>query len=263
MNTMPNDPASTDTLTVCALGPTPYREGLALQDALVRARADGITGDWLLYPDHPPVLTVGRGASAGSLLADPATLARQGIEVFEVPRGGDVTWHGPGQLVGYPIVALDRVGRDLHRWLRTLEEALIRTLARWDLPAGRSPGRTGVWIRERKIASLGVAVRRWVGYHGFALNVSPDLSGFSLIHPCGLKGVRMASMAELLGSQAPSLADVRNAVTGELASLLGFAAVVQVPAAAARAFQIDTRVADNPRTGSHSGSPVAGGISTW
>lgn len=253
------------TLNVCALGATPYREGLALQDALVRARAAEETGDWLLYPDHPPVLTLGRGGTEGSLLVDRATLAARGVELFEVPRGGDVTWHGPGQLVGYPIVALDRVERDLHRWLRTLEEGLIRALARYGVAGERSAGRTGVWVRERKIASLGVAVRRWVGYHGFALNVCPDLSGFSLIHPCGLEGVRMTSMAELLGEKAPSLAEMRHAVTGELVSLLGYAAVVEMPASAARAFQNRPEQADDVRTGIHPGitPPFAGGQDSW
>jgi lipoate-protein ligase B len=243
-----------DTLTVCALGPTPYREGLALQDALVQARAAGETGDWLLYPDHPPVLTVGRSGSEGSLLVDQATLAARGVEVFEVPRGGDVTWHGPGQLVGYPIVALDRVDRDLHRWLRTLEEALIRALARWGIAGERSAGRTGVWVGERKIASLGVAVRRWVGYHGFALNVCPDLSGFSLIHPCGLRDVHMTSMAELLAERAPTLAEARQAVTDELVSLLGYAAVIEAPPAAARSFQKWPQPADDAATGNHPGT---------
>jgi len=226
--------AMLDTLTVCALGATPYREGLALQDALVRARAAGETGDWLLYPDHPPVLTVGRKASEDGVVADAATLAALGVEVFEVPRGGDVTWHGPGQLVGYPIVALERVDRDLHRWLRTLEEALVRALARHGIVSERSPGRTGVWVGERKIASIGVAVRRWVGYHGFALNVHPDLSGFSLIHPCGLKGVRMTSMAIELGSSAPTLEAMRETVTQELSQLLAYERVVPVPAEVAR-----------------------------
>lgn len=222
------------TLTVCALGDTTYREGLALQDALVRARAAGETGDWLLYPDHPPVLTVGRNASEDGVRADATALASLGIEVFEVPRGGDVTWHGPGQLVGYPVVALDRVGRDLHRWLRMLEEALIRALARHGIVSERSPGRTGVWVGERKIASIGVAVRRWVGYHGFALNVRPDLSGFSLIHPCGLKGVQMTSMALERGDQAPALASVRDTVTQELSRLLEYDRVVPVSAGEAR-----------------------------
>ncbi len=251
-------------LTVCALGSTPYREGLALQDALVAARAADATGDWLLYPDHPSVLTVGRSGSEGSVLADAATLARAGVELFEVPRGGDVTWHGPGQLVGYPIVALDRVDRDLHRWLRTLEEALIRALARWGLSGGRIEGRTGVWIGDRKIASLGVAVRRWVGYHGFALNVCPDLSGFSLIHPCGLRDVRMTSMLDLLGDRSPSLAEVRTAVTGEIASLLGYESVIEAPAERARTFQKSPEPADDPGTGKSPGTtPTAGGSSRW
>lgn len=248
------------TLTVCDLGATPYREGLAIQDALVHARADGRTGDWLLYPDHPPVLTVGRSGSEGSLIADAATLARAGLEVFEVPRGGDVTWHGPGQLVGYPVVALDRVDRDLHRWLRTLEEALIRALGRWGIASERSPGRTGVWTDGAKIASMGVAVRRWVGYHGFALNVHPDLAGFSLIHPCGLKGVRMTSMAERLGDACPSLGDVRRAVTEELVALLGYEAAVAATPGEARAFTTPG-AADDP--GSITGAesvPTAGGI---
>ena len=255
---MPNE------LTVCALGPTPYREGLALQDALVRARAAGETGDWLLYPDHPPVLTVGRNPSDGNVRADDATLSSLGVEVFEVPRGGDVTWHGPGQLVGYPIVALDRVNRDLHRWLRTLEEALIRSLARHGIVSERSPGRTGVWVKDRKIASLGVAVRRWVGYHGFALNVRPDLSGFSLIHPCGLKGVRMTSMEAELGAGSPALGTMRDTVTHELSEILGYERVVEAPASAARAWmERGDGPAENSRESAPEHDPLTGGFSRW
>ena len=226
-----------DTLHVAALGPTRYRDGLALMDALVAARADGRgpaeggCGDWLLYPDHEPVLTVGRSPSEGNVRADAATLARLGIEVVEVPRGGDVTWHGPGQLVGYPVVQLDRVGRDLHRWLRVLEDALIGALARFGLEGRRVAGRTGVWLSSsEKIASIGVAVRRWVGYHGFALNVANSLSDFALIHPCGYHDIRMTSVAERLGQRSPSVAEVRSAVTAELALRLGFHAVEDHPA---------------------------------
>lgn len=212
-----------DTLHVSALGPTPYRDGLALMDALVAARAADETGDWLLYPDHEPVLTVGRSPSEGNVRTDAATLARLGIEVVEVPRGGDVTWHGPGQLVGYPVVHLDRVDRDLHRWLRVLEDALIAALARYGLEGRRVPGRTGVWLSStEKIASIGVAVRRWIGYHGFALNVANTLDDFALIHPCGYHDIRMTSMAERLGERSPSLTEVRSAVTAELAARLGF-----------------------------------------
>src|SRR5207245_11283561 len=124
-------------------------------------------------PQPTPGRTVGRSAGRRNARADASVLERSGIEIVEGPRGGDITWHGPGQLVGYPIVGLDRVGRDLHRWLRTLEDTLIAALARWGLAGRRVPGRTGVWLSEReKLASIGVAVRRWVGYHGFALNVS-------------------------------------------------------------------------------------------
>lgn len=249
---------------MCALGATPYRQGLALQDALVLARAEGRTGDWLLYPDHPSVLTMGRGGSAASVIADRAELERAGVEVVEVPRGGDVTWHGPGQLVGYPIVALDRVGRDLHLWLRTLEEALIRSLARYGVSGGRSPGRTGVWVGACKIASLGVAVRRWVGYHGFALNVRPDLSGFSLIHPCGLQGVRMTSMAELLGDRCPGMSEIRSTVSNELVSLLGYDGLEETGPASAWTFQNGSASADERGTGEHPG-PIesTGGMLKW
>lgn len=212
-------------LNVVDLGPTSYREGLALQEGLVAARADGRTGDWLLFPEHPPVLTVGRHPSAGNLRCDPGTLARLGIEVFEVARGGDITWHGPGQLVGYAIVGLEDRGRDLHRYLRGIEAALIRTLGRFGIAGRTFPGKTGVWVGEEpsaeKIASIGIAVRRWVGYHGFALNVQPDLGFFDLIHPCGLQGVRMTSIAIRKGAEAPSMAEVRAVAAAEMAAEWG------------------------------------------
>ena len=197
------------TLTACALGNVAYRDGLRLQEGMVRARAAGETGDWLLFPDHPSVLTMGRGAHEENLKLDRAALAQLGIEVFDVARGGDVTWHGPGQLVGYTICALEPQGRDLHRFLRDLEGLLIGVLGELGIDGERSEGRTGVWAGGRKIASIGVAVRRWVSYHGFALNVCPDLTRFDLIHPCGLKGIQMTSVAELLGRAAPALEQVR------------------------------------------------------
>ena len=209
------------TLSVAHLGETTYREGLAFQEGLVRARAERRTGDWLLYPDHPPVLTVGRSGSGESLKADPETLRRLGIEVFEVARGGDFTWHGPGQLVGYVVCDLTERGRDLHRFLRDLEGALIAALAQWGLAGETVPGRTGVWVGGEKIASLGVAVRRWVSYHGFALNVAPDLGFFDLIHPCGLRGIQMTSLASCLGSGAPGLPEAREVVARQLARQLG------------------------------------------
>ena len=211
-----------DFLSVCALGDTPYAEGLRLQESLVRARAAGETGDWLLYPDHPPVLTVGRGASEGSLSADRDTLARLGIEVHEVARGGDVTWHGPGQLVGYLIRDLERHGRDLHEFLRDLEASLVTALESYGVSGHTVPGRTGVWVGDAKIASIGIAVRRWVSYHGFALNVAPELGFFDLIHPCGLRGIRMTSLEALRGPAAADLAVARERVTAALAARLAY-----------------------------------------
>ena len=240
-------------LSVCHLGPTPYREGLALQELLVARRAaarDGAPGgveatDWLLYPDHPPVLTLGRGGSERSLRVSRESLAARGVEWFEVARGGDLTWHGPGQLVGYPIVDLERRGRDLHRYLRDLEEVLILALERWGIPALRVPGRTGVWAGGEKIASLGIAVRHWVGYHGFALNVAPDLGFFELIHPCGLRGIRMTSVAARLGSSAPTLDRARHEVAELLARRLGYDEIRRVPAEEVRnlAASIETSTA--------------------
>jgi lipoate-protein ligase B len=218
------------TLSATALGATPYAAGLRLQEALVRsrvaARVAGVEdGDWLLFPDHPPVLTVGRSPSPGNLRAGPEALAARGIEIHEVARGGDITWHGPGQLIGYPIVDLTARGRDLHRYLRDIEESLIRALAAFSIAAARDPGRTGVWVGGEKIASIGVAVRQWVGYHGFALNVQPDLEFFKLIHPCGLHGIQMTSIAKLLGTEGPRFEEVRVAVARAFADTFGYGEV--------------------------------------
>ena len=209
-------------LTACDLGALPYREALALQEAMVQARASGAIGDWLLFPEHPPVLTVGRGGTEGSLKADPESLKRLGIEVFEVTRGGDITWHGPGQLVGYPIIDLDARGRDLHVFLRGLEQSIEKTLLEFGIESRTVPGRTGVWVDEAKIASIGIAVRRWVSYHGFALNVAPDLGFFDLIHPCGLRGIRMTSIAALRREAAPTLDRVRRVVASHVAAQFGY-----------------------------------------
>ncbi len=225
-------------LNAAHLGPTAYRDGLRLQEALVAAvaaarGAEPATPDWLLFPDHPSVLTVGRSPSAGNLRVPRGELEARGIEVFEVARGGDVTWHGPGQLVGYTVCDLDRMGHDLHRFLREIEQALLDALEGWGIAARRVTGRTGIWVGEEKIASIGVAVRRWVTYHGFALNVRPDLSHFELIHPCGLRGVRMTSLERLLGAGAPSLTEARRATCETLARRLGYAGAAWKPAEAA------------------------------
>jgi lipoate-protein ligase B len=214
--------AALSTLNACALGVVAYRDGLRLQEGLTRARAERETGDWLLFPDHPSVLTMGRGGHEDSLKASRAALERMGIEVFDVARGGDVTWHGPGQLVGYTVCDLDARGRDLHRFLRDLEGLLIQVLADLGIEAVRAPGRTGVWVGESKIASIGVAVRRWVSYHGFALNVCPDLTHFGLIHPCGLQGIEMTSVAALLGPAVATLDQARLRTAVKMAETMGY-----------------------------------------
>ncbi|HET7790435.1 MAG TPA: lipoyl(octanoyl) transferase LipB [Gemmatimonadales bacterium] len=183
-------------LHVIRAGLVPYAEALEWQRRLARERIAGtLPHDTLLLLEHPPVITLGRTSDRAHLLAP------QGVEVAEVERGGDVTFHGPGQLVGYPILDLGGYRRDLHWYLRTLEQALISGLARLEIPAERNPGFTGVWTRGRKIASIGVHVKQWVTWHGFALNVTTDLSWFDRIVPCGIEGVEMTSVRREAGGE--------------------------------------------------------------
>lgn len=183
-------------LWVTHLGLRPYAEVLELQRAAARARLAGeLPQDLLILVEHPPVVTLGRSArNPEHLSASPELLRARGVELFEVERGGDVTFHGPGQLVGYPIIDLKRHKEDLHWYLRQVEEVLIRALAPFAITGERIKGRTGVWTEGRKIASLGVHARQWVTWHGFALNVSTDLSYFDLMVPCGIAGVTMTSV---------------------------------------------------------------------
>ena len=187
------------------LGRVPYRAALAFQHRAVATRSRGESPDVLYFVEHDPVITVGRGGHVENLRASVPELLRRGIEVVPVERGGDVTYHGPGQIVGYPIVSLDTLpgGRDLHRYLRDLEEAMIRVLDSYGLAAERKPPYTGVWVGDAKVAAIGVAVRRWVAFHGFAFNLNPDLSHFDLIHPCGIRHLGVASLASLTGSAPP------------------------------------------------------------
>jgi lipoate-protein ligase B len=188
-------------LDVIDLGRRPYREVLELQRTLRLGRLEGtVPNDLLLLVEHEPVYTLGRGTHPASLPLTIEELQARGADVVEIERGGDVTWHGPGQLVGYPILHLSRHREDLHWYLRTLEQALIDGLDAVQLQAGRSPGRTGVWTAGRKIASIGVHVKQWVTLHGFALNVQPDLDWFRLIVPCGIQGVEMTSVRRELDS---------------------------------------------------------------
>lgn len=181
-----------------------YAEALELQRALAHRRIDGgVDRDLLLLVEHNPVITRGRGSKGSSLPPPQAALAARGVELFEVERGGDVTFHGPGQLVGYPIFNLAEHQQDLHWFLRRLETALMTALAELGVTADRNEGFTGVWTHNRKIASIGIHVKQWVTWHGFALNVTTDLSYFDLIVPCGIPDVEMTSVQRELGERAP------------------------------------------------------------
>ena len=198
-----------------------YADALALQRAAARARISGEIGeDLLLLVEHPPVVTLGRSSKERHLLASPALLAARGVELFEVERGGDVTFHGPGQLVGYPIVDLKRHKQDLHWYLRQVEEGLIRAVAPLGITGERSAGYTGVWTEGRKLASIGVHARDWVTWHGFALNVNTDLRYFDLMVPCGIQAVQMTSVAAEL-ERAASMELVADGVVAAVARVFG------------------------------------------
>ncbi len=206
------------------VGRAAYEPTVRLQKRLaaeVKAAADERA--FLVLVEHdPPVITMGRSTQGtGNVLAPREQLAREGIELHETSRGGDVTYHGPGQLVGYPILRLDLHGRDVHRYLRDLEEALLRLLTRFGVEGRRCEGLTGVWVGNYKIAAIGVAVSRWVTYHGFALNVEPNLSHFGLIVPCGIRDKGVTSLARVLG-RAVTVAEVKAPLVECVAEVFGF-----------------------------------------
>ncbi len=213
------------------LGRVDYHEALALQKRLVTERAEGRIGDQLLLLEHPPVLTLGRGADRSHIRADPATLAARRIEVIQVERGGEVTYHGPGQLVAYPILALSARGLLVRPLVRALEAALVATCAAYGVAAARRDGHPGCWCDPdgtdpRKIGALGLRIERGVSYHGIALNVSVDLADFDLIDPCGMPGVTSTSIAAERGetTTGPTTTSVEHAArifAGAFATGLG------------------------------------------
>lgn len=207
-------------LWIADLGVRSYAEVLLLQREVARKRITGeIPQDVLLLVQHPPVVTLGRRKEDNKLPVSEEFLISRGIELFEVERGGGVTFHGPGQLVGYPIIDLQRHKQDLHWYLRQVEEALIQTMAGYHIPAERNVGFTGVWTRGRKIASIGVHARAWVTWHGFALNVTTDLSYFDLMTPCGIDGVTMTSMEREAGDRTVQFAEVAKDAGQQFAAL--------------------------------------------
>jgi lipoyl(octanoyl) transferase len=213
------------TLDVRREGTVAYGDALALQEALVRQRRAGEIPDTLLLLEHPHVITLGSGSHAAHVLVSAEERAARGIELFETGRGGDVTYHGPGQLVGYPILDLKPDRCDLHRYLRDVEEVLIGTLADFGVAADRKDGLTGVWVGDRKVAAIGVRVSSgWITSHGFALNVDTDLSFFGTIVPCGIRDHGVGSLSAEVGRPVP-LAEAEAAVERRFALHFGYAAV--------------------------------------
>jgi lipoyl(octanoyl) transferase len=213
-------------IDVRRLGQLDYQAGLDLQKRLVEDRRASRIGDTLLLLEHPPVITLGvrtrRGPS--NIVASSERLAAEGVAVFETGRGGDVTYHGPGQLVGYPIFDLRPDRQDVHRYVRDLEEALMRAVKTFGIDAGRVKGLTGVWVgpegHEEKLAAIGVRISRWISSHGFALNVGTDLGHFDLIVPCGITDRGVTSIGRLLGRDVP-MAEVEAAVVEGVEEIFG------------------------------------------
>ncbi len=208
---------STRILSVANLGTVEYEAALALQTTLVTARHHDEIGDTLLLLEHPHVFTLGRGADERFLLSR----RQSNVPIYRVSRGGEVTYHGPGQLIGYPILKLEGSDRDVHRYLRNLEEAMIRALADCRIDAARRAGLTGVWVGAKKIGSIGVGIKRWTTCHGFALNVCPDLSYFSGIVPCGIDGCEMTSI-EASGARGIGVDEFAMIARSRFAEVFGF-----------------------------------------
>lgn len=211
-----------DPLFVCHLGRIEYGRAFDLQTKLVDRLVtdDAASHGYLLLLEHPPTFTIGRSGSDDSVRVSAEQLAARGAKLLTVNRGGDVTFHGPGQVVAYPIVRLERQGRDVHRYLRELEETIIRTLAQYEVEGHRKPGLTGVWVGEEKVGAIGVAIRRWITYHGISINVDVDLSYFDLIHPCGIRDRGVTSLARILGRQVDPAA-VADAFAAEFGDVFG------------------------------------------
>jgi lipoic acid synthetase len=204
------------------LGLVEYGEAWKLQRRLLHQRIEGKISDVLLLLEHLPTITIGRSGTLDNVLISKERLAEEGISLFFVDRGGDVTYHGPGQLVGYPILDLRERGKDLHRYVHNLEEVILRTLRDFSVEGDREDGHPGVWVNGEEIAAIGLSVRKWVSMHGFALNLNTDLEHFSFIRPCGFSNRRATSMSKILDSDIP-----RERVINRL--ILNFCNVFNLP----------------------------------
>ncbi|HEX9246479.1 MAG TPA: lipoyl(octanoyl) transferase LipB [bacterium] len=256
---MPGRPA-VRTAWVVECGTMPYGQAWALQRALVAARQAERIEDTLLLVEHPPVITIGRAGRTANILAPRDLLAARGFEVYETERGGDVTYHGPGQLVGYPIVDLRALDEDVVRYVRLLEATLIDALGAFGIVAGRVRGHTGVWVGEAKIAAIGVAVKRKVTMHGFALNVAPDLDHFTVINACGL-GKPVTSMTRLLERPVP-VGEVQPVVARAFGAAFSMApAPIALETVQAMAGEVALPGSgESPRAVAHRGESFPGGV---
>jgi lipoyl(octanoyl) transferase len=215
-------------LHVANLGRTHYADAWDLQRRLFELRLEGLIGDLLLFTEHAHVYTIGKGGDENHLLASEQELQTDSVEVFRIDRGGDITYHGPGQIVGYPILDLNGYFLDIHRYLRSLEEVIIQTLGQFGVEAGREEGMTGVWVKGEKIAAIGVKVSRWRTMHGFALNVNTDLTKFNRIIPCGIFHKGVTSMRRILGRGVP-LEEVEDSLAASFSNVFGCTTVPVSP----------------------------------
>jgi lipoate-protein ligase B len=198
---------------VYQLGLIEYDAATLLQRILLHQRLDEEISDILLLMEHPPTITIGRSGKLDNILASQEELSRENISLFFSDRGGDVTYHGPGQLVGYPILNLKERDRDIHKYVRDLEEVILRTLSSFCITANRDKSHAGVWVKEEQVASIGLSIRRWVTMHGFAINVKPNVQHFSFINPCGCSNRQITSMSKLLGHEVAIEAVTEQLVT--------------------------------------------------
>ena len=207
-------------LSVYQLGLVEYQQAFELQDKLRQERIGALRTDSLLLLEHPPTLTMGRTDDVKNLLVSPSALKDRGVSIYRTDRGGSVTWHGPGQLVAYPILDLRNRGMDIHKYIHDLEEVIIRTLKTFSISSERDADHIGVWTGSEKIASIGVNIKKWVTKHGFAINISSDLSHFSLINPCGISDRSVTAMTRILNHDV-SVDKVGEVVINEFAAVFG------------------------------------------
>ncbi len=211
------------TLDIYDLGTVPYEKALEYQENLLARRIAEQTRDSLILLEHPPTITTGRKGNTENLLVREEYLKKHGISLIHASRGGDITFHGPGQIVGYPILNLKNHGMDIRKHLRMIEEMIIQTLSDFEIEGRRIEGVTGVWVKRSKIASIGIAIRKWVTYHGFALNVSTNLDYFDLILSCGITDVRITSIGSWLGNKENvKMGDVTQSVIKNFMGVFGF-----------------------------------------